>query len=482
MRKRVIQGIGWRTFVDMGEMFLQIAFTALLARILSKADFGLIAMALLVNRFLIAMTQIGFGIAIIQSPDIKKEQISAIFYINAAINFAVSLICFAGAPLAASFFNQDKLIPLIRLLAWVIFIDSFGFPNILLRKKLKFAGFSILEIATMLAANVFALILALKGYGVWALAMKIFLSHVLFVIGIWFISDWFPGKPSFQGVQKLFQFGLHMLGSKICNYFSQNLAAIITGKFIGVDTLGAFNIAYNLALVPAQKIQSVLTSVLTPAFSAIQTNVASFRKKFFESLYSLSAIYVPLMLGLSVVGPTLVPVLYGSKWKDAGLFVIFLAPIGLFKGIQHVLNSAIISRGWPSVIFRITLIETGLSIPLLFAGSFFFKIIGLISAYLIVTSITFYVAVLYAQKAVNDNLVFLEATKKSLLGAVIMVLFVILISLVAPFLGILKLVAQISAGAAIYLGWRFYFLSAEERKMVKNWPFFDWVALRNSKT
>lgn len=78
----------------MGEMLLQILFTAILARILTKSDFGLVAMALLVNRFLVAMTQIGFGIAIIQNQDIKKEQISAIFYINAAINFAVSLICF----------------------------------------------------------------------------------------------------------------------------------------------------------------------------------------------------------------------------------------------------------------------------------------------------------------------------------------------------------------------------------------------------
>jgi PST family polysaccharide transporter len=481
LRRRVIQGMAWRTFVDIGEMLLQIVFTAILARILTKSDFGLVAMALLVNRFLASMTQIGFGTAIIQSQDIKKEQISAIFYINAIINFFVSLVCFLGAPLAAGFFNEADLIPLIRLLAWVIFIDSFGFPQILLQKKLKFGGFSLLEISTMLITNILAIILALRGYGLWALAIKFFLSHVLFAIGIWFMSDWFPGRPNFKGIRKLFEFGLHMLGSKICNYFSQNLAAIIIGKFIGVETLGSFNIAYNLAIVPAQKIQSILTAVLTPAFSAIQSNLANFKQKFFESLYSLGTIYLPLMIGLSVVAPNFVITLYGSKWKEAGLFLVFLAPIGLFKGIQHVLNSVIISRGWPSVIFRITLIETAASIPLLFVGSYFFDIIGLIVAYFLVTFFTFVLAVMYAQRSVDDNRLFIRATQKSFVWSGLMALAILLFSRIIPFSGTLKLVTQILLGTVFYLASRFKFLTATERTLMKNWPFAHSILLKNSK-
>ena len=465
----------------MGEMLLQILFTAILARILTKSDFGLVAMALLVNRFLVAMTQIGFGIAIIQNQDIRKEQISALFYINAAINFGVSLICFGGAPLAAGFFNQPDLIPLIRFLAWVIFIDSFSFPQILLQKKLRFGGFSVLGISTMLSANIVALVLALKGFGFWALAMRLFLSHLLFAIAIWFITDWFPGKPNFKGIKKLFQFGLHMLGSKICYYFSQNLAAIITGKFIGVETLGAFNIAYNLAIVPAQKIQSVLTSVLTPAFSAIQTNLANFRQRFYETLYGLGTIYFPLMIGLSVIAPNFVITLYGSRWKEAGLFLALLAPVGLFKGIQHILNSVIISRGWPSVIFKITLIETATTFSLLFVGVYLFDMIGLIIAYFIVTFLSFLLAVIYAQKAVEDNMLFIKATQKSFLWASVMALSVFFYTIAIPLSGAMMLITQILLGGIVYWASRIRFLSFNERELMKNWPFVHLILLRNNK-
>lgn len=482
LRKRVFQGLAWRTSVDVGEMFLQIVFTAILARILTKGDFGLVAMALLVNRFLTQMTQIGFGTAIIQSQDIRKEQVSAIFYINAAVNFMVSLAGYAVAPLAAGFFNQPKLIPLIRVLVWVIFINSFGFPQILLRKKLKFGGISFLEISTMLTANIVAVIIAIKGFGFWALAARAFLSQLLFAIGVWFICDWFPGRPDFRGVKRLFSFGLNMLGSKIFNYFSQNLAAIITGKFIGVETLGAFNIAYNLALVPAQKIQSILTAVLTPAFSALQANLINFRRKVFETLYSLGSILIPFMLGLSVIAPNFVVSLYGPKWKDAGLFLVFLAPIGLLKGIQNLLNSVIISRGWPGVIFKITLAETLVGIPLLFAGSYFFDIIGLIIAYFINTSIAFFLAVVYAQKSVNDSHLFQEAVRKSLLWGMIMVGIVVLFTIISPFSGTPKLISQILLGGSIYLMGRIKFLSALDDELIRSLPFVHLFIFKNSKT
>jgi len=481
LKSKVFVGIAWRTFVDIGQMLLQIVFTAILARILSKSDFGLVAMALLVNRFLTAMTQIGFGVAIIQSQDIKKEQVSAIFCINTIINFFVSLVCFLGAPLAAAFFSEANLVPLIRLLAWVIFIDSFGFPQILLRKKLKFGAFSALEISTMLFANLLAVILALKGYGFWALAIRVLLSHVLFSIGIWFISDWFPSMPNFKGIKKFFNFGLHMLGSKIFDFFSQNLAAIITGKFIGVETLGSFNIAYNLGLVPAQKIQSILTAVLTPAFSSIQSNLANFKQKFLESLYSLGTLYIPLMIGLSVVAPNFVIVLYGSKWKEAGLFLVFLAPIGLFIGIQHVLNSVIISRGLSSVIFKISLLETSASIPLLFAGSYFFDIIGLIIAYLLATCFSFFLSVRYAQKAIDDNTLFIKATQKSFLLSMVMAFVVIIYSKFTPFLGAFKLITQVFLGGIIYLAIRIKFLSASDFEIMKKWPFAHLLLLKNSR-
>ena len=104
LKKQVLGGIAWRGSADIIQQVLQIVFTIILARLLTRGDFGLVAMALIVNRFVKAMTSIGFGAAIIQSQEITKGQISAIFYMQLAINVALTVAVYFGAGLAATFF------------------------------------------------------------------------------------------------------------------------------------------------------------------------------------------------------------------------------------------------------------------------------------------------------------------------------------------------------------------------------------------
>ena len=474
-KKRVLSAIAWRMSVDISQQVLQIAFTAILARLLTRADFGLVAMALLVTRFVQAMTQVGFGSAIIQSQEATDAQISAIFFIQIAINFFASLACYAAAPLAAAFFNEPKLIPVSRVLACVLLINSFAFPQILLQKRLQVGGYSLLEMGSMIASNIVGIVMAFKGFGVWALIFRLLIGKVLFTIGIWPVAAWFPVRPRFAGVGKLFRFGLYMLGSHMFYYFSQNLPAIITGRFIGVETLGSFNIAYNLAIVPAQKIQSVLTTVLTPAFSKIQGNVAEFRKKFFASVFSIGLIFIPLMLGLAAVAQNLVVFVYGEKWREAGLFLTFIAVVGMFKGMQHLLRSVIIAKGRPSIIFGIIVAETGASLPLLLVGFYFFDVIGLIVAYMAASFFSFVLTVRAAQRSVEDNTIFLRATMRSSTAAGVMFVIVLGYSVLIPSQVLLTLCTQIVLGTVMYAGLRIKFLTDEERVLVSSWPLIHLV-------
>ena len=143
LKKQVIGGIAWRGSADIIQQVLQIVFTIILARLLTRGDFGLVAMALIVNRFVLAMTSIGFGAAIIHSQDITKEQISAVFYIQLALNIVLTVAVYLAAGLAATFFEEPSLVPIIEMMALVIFLQTFQFPNILLRKRMEFKNFSI---------------------------------------------------------------------------------------------------------------------------------------------------------------------------------------------------------------------------------------------------------------------------------------------------------------------------------------------------
>jgi O-antigen/teichoic acid export membrane protein len=479
IKQSVIKGIAWRSTVDISNLILQIVFTAILARLLTPADFGLVVMALLFIRFVKMMTQIGFGTAIIQSQDITQAQISAIFLIQIIIACFIALFCYLAAPLAANFFNQNKLIEIIHILTWIVIINSFAFPRIILQKNMQFGGTSILEILSMITSNIVGIIMAIKGYGIWSLVFRQMTQAIIFSTGIWMIAKWIPVKPQFTGIKKLFNFGLYMLGSKIFHYFSQNLAAIIIGKFLGAETLGAFNIAYNLAIVPAQKIQTILTTVLTPTFSQIQNNITNLRNTFFISLFTLGIIFIPLMLELSAISHNLVLMIYGEQWQQAGLFLSFLAFVGLLKGIEHLLLSIILATGGAATGFRISIIETAASFPLLILGIYFFDVIGLIIAYIIASLISFILTIIAAQNTVADKKLFITATTRTFIIASLM----FLISLSSPILSNIPLTIciQILLGGIIYIVLRIKFLTKEEFTLVSNMPLAP-ILLFNKKS
>ncbi|WP_069472165.1 lipopolysaccharide biosynthesis protein [Candidatus Marithrix sp. Canyon 246] len=482
LKQSVIKGIAWRSTVDISNLILQIVFTAILARLLTPADFGIVVMALLFIRFIKMMTQIGFGTAIIQSQDITQAQISAIFLIQISIACFISVFCYLSAPLAANFFNQPKLTELIHLLTWVVLINSFAFPQIILQKNMQFAGTSILEIIAMIISNTIGIIMAFKGYGIWSLVFRQMTQAIIFSTGIWIIAKWIPIKPQFTGIKKIFNFGLNMYGSNIFYYFSQNLAAIIIGKFIGAETLGAFNIAYNLAIVPAQKVQSILTTVLTPAFSTVQAKLDQLRKNFFISLFSLGIVFIPLMIGLSAVAENFVLVVYGEKWQSAGMFLTLLAIVGLFKGIEHLLRSVILAKGGAATIFHITIIETTASLLLLSLGSYFFEVIGLIIAYITVSLISFTLTTIAAQNTIKDNTLLFRTTTRTFFAAGIMFAVITLgyYTLIESH-SITTLCTQIILGGSIYIVFRIKLLTKEEQSLINKMPLAPILLLTHKK-
>lgn len=383
LKKQVFSGLAWRGSSDVIQQVLQIIFTIILARLLTKADFGLVAMALIVNRFVKAITSIGFGSAIIQSQEITKAQISAIFYIQFALNTVLTAVVFFGAGLAASFFEEPELVPLIKTLAFVILLQTFQFPNILMRKRMDFKGFSLAEIGSMLSANIIAIMMAYTGFGVWSLVWRLILQRSIFGLLSFYYGKWLPSKPQFSGIKPFFKFGMNMLGAHMVYFFAENMIGLLTGRYLGKEIMGLFNIAFNLAIVPATKIQSVLTNVLTPGMSKIQYDKEKFRLNSTKALHLTSLLFLPFMAMLIAISQNLIPAFYGEKWQEAGKYLMLLAVVGLLRGLAHILRSAIIAKGESKVIFVSVIVEVIASLPLMCFLMEPYGIYGLIIGYLV---------------------------------------------------------------------------------------------------
>jgi len=464
LRKKVISALSWKTSVNVANQFLQVVFTALLARLLSKSDFGILAMALVVTRFMQALTSIGFGSAIIQSQEITERQISAIFYINLLVCFLSAGLCCLFAPLVAVFFHNTSLTSVVRVISLTLFFNGFLFPDILLRKKLDFKAVSIREFISLILSNVIGVLLAFMGWGVWSLVIRNIMQKVASAIFIWFYVRWWPRNPDFRNLKRYIHFGLHMLGSKLLNYFSSNIISIIIGRYIGAETLGVFNIAYNLAILPAQKIRDIFASVLTPTFSMINTNFEKFFKKFEYAFFNLSFFYIPAMFFLAGTSENLIEVLYGEKWIQAGNYLTFLAVVGLLRGLIHFFNSVIVAKGHSLTILVINIIQTVSMIPLLIFGLKFFKIQGLIGAYLISSLIVFVISIIFLRYVFKPYRMSMRSFVKGTLFSFCIAIAIYLFAYLFHWNMILELFLQGLIGIVFYFLLSYIFLDQKERE------------------
>ena len=456
LKRKTIEGIGWRGSVDIVEQVLQILFTAILARLLTKADFGLVAMALLVNRFFTAVTNVGFGGAIIRSQSVTNRQISAVFYIQLGLNIILSLIVFFIASAAADFFNETKLTEIVRVTAWIILLQTFQFPNILLQKDMDFKKFSIMEISSMLIANIAAIVLALMGFGYWALVGRLLLQRAVFSATTWYVTRWRPVKPDFKGIKPLMTFGLNMLGSHVLHYFSENLIGILTGKFLGKETMGLFNIAYNLAIVPATKIQGILTTVLMPGFAKIQDNVKSFYENNKKALLFTSLLFVPFMFLMAGISDNLIISLYGMKWADAGFMLFLLSFVGIMRGLAHLLRSSILATGRANVIFYSTIIEISASLPVMYFLMKPLGIYGLIAGYITGSLFGLFLIVYNYNNLFTEKGLFYKTVSRPFLIGITILLISYPLSFI-PFHPILVLTLQVLIAFLIFIASLKYF-------------------------
>lgn len=456
LKKQVFSGLAWRGSTDIIQQVLQVVFTIILARLLSKGDFGLVAMALLVNRFFRAITNVSFGTAIIQNQEISKPQISAIFFIQLSINVVLTTSIYFGAEIAANFFNEPELTSVIKALSVLLLLNSLQFPNLLLQKKMHFKSFSIAQIIAMLISNIIAIIMAFSGFGLWALVWRLILQGVIFGLLSFYYGNWLPTKPSFKGLKPLMSFGFNLLGRNVFYFFAENMIGLMTGKYLGKDTMGLFNIAYNLAIVPASKIQNILTSVLTSGFSKIQYEVVKFRENYRKALNYTALVFIPFMLLLSAISTNLIPFMYGDKWEKAGVFLMVLSVVGVMRGLSHMVRTAIVSKGNTKVIFISAVIELVISLPVMYFLIQDYGVKGLIIGYLIGALSSLGYLVLHFDKILEERNLFISSIKNGLFIGCLVFAFAISIS-VLNFSNLFSLILQTLISIFIFV-LSFYYL------------------------
>jgi len=351
---KTIQGVGWAGISQITRLLLQLGITALLARLLTPNDFGLLAMVVVFTNLVMIFRDFGLTAALIQRKGLTEEHLSSSFWINVLTGLLLAFLLVVLAPAIAYFYRENRLTPVIMVLASTFFISSFGIVQIaLFTKGLNFKPLAIIEMLAVAISGIAAVVLAFSGFGVWSLVWQQIISSFVRVIFLWSFSSWRP-KLLFrwQRVKELLGFGLNLTGFNFANYFNRNFDNLLIGKFLGANPLGFYNLAYRLLLFPLSNISSVIGRVMFPSLSAIQDDKSKVRYAYLKATCYIAAVTFPLMMGLLVVAPEFIRVILGPQWERSIFLVQILALVGLVQSINTTVGWIYNSQGRTDIELR----------------------------------------------------------------------------------------------------------------------------------
>jgi len=307
---------------------LQLSYYAVLARLLSKSDFGIIAIANVFVNLAVLLSQIGLGPALIQRKDVSKIHISTTFYTSVFISIIIYAITYYTAGFFGRFYEVPILNDIIRLLTLSFVFSALGSTSLsLLQKRMKFNRLFYVEIGSAVIGMTIGIISALMGSGVWSLVYGTLSMQLTRITLAWIFSPInILVEPGKKELSELFHFGFGLTLVRINNFLSTSGLNFMLGKLLTIADLGVFERSYRIMMIPGKMLGNSIDRVMFPAMAKIQDEAERIKAFYEKNLTFALSLTLSASIWLAFYAKPVVLILLGPKWLDAviPLRILFL--------------------------------------------------------------------------------------------------------------------------------------------------------------
>lgn len=317
---QVARGLGWTTTAALVNVLAQVAFTAVLARHIEPAAFGLVAMAGIALRFTSFFAQWGTFETLVQAPELAPGRVAAALAVGLGSSLLMYALTAATAPLASMYFQAEALTPLLVAFGLSLPLSALGaIPTALLSREGRFAHLSAAEVGSYVAGfGAVGVGCALAGLGAWSLVWGTLAQQALFAAAGFALArpdlSWGPSRLDWTAIVRP---GSRYSVIGFLEFLWGNVEALAVGRGLGAGALGLLNRAQMLAALPTELAMRGLTRVMFPALSAMQSDRQRMADGFLVLLllkYGTSAV---LAAALCAAAPDVVRLLLGPRWVEA---------------------------------------------------------------------------------------------------------------------------------------------------------------------
>ncbi len=346
LKEKTAKGLFWGGMNNGVQQLLGLAFGIILGRLLDPSDYGMTAMLAVFSVIANELQSSGFKTGLINLKSPTHDDYNAVFWFNVLAGAAIYVVLWFCAPLIADYYHQPKLIPLSRYVFLGFVFSSFGMAqSAYLTKQMQIKQIAQCGMTATLTSSIVSVILAVMGFGYWALATQYLLYIAMNTLLLWFFSPWRPTtKMTFEPIRRLFPFSFKIMLSAIFTQVNNNIMNLLLGRYYGETNTGHYNQAYQWSskcfLLVGNMLKQVDQTVLVGLGDERERQLAVLRKMMRFTAF----ISFPLLFGLGMVSHEFIVLAIGEKWAFAASLLPLLCLCGAFLPLSTLLTDSVISQ------------------------------------------------------------------------------------------------------------------------------------------
>jgi O-antigen/teichoic acid export membrane protein len=292
---------------------------AILTRLISPEDFGVVAAASTVTPFVLLLADLGLSTYVVQEKHVDQRLLSTAFWFSASAAMVLAGVIALLAPVIAAAFHLPDVAPILRGMSVSVLILVFGsVPWTLLRREMQFRLLATMSLVWMSVGQVVAILLAFAGAGAWALVIQLIVSQAISAVWGWKAAGWRPdlqfSKPHFIAIAK---FGTKIVMADLSTTVRSVAEAAIISNVLGGAALGYFSIGQRLVQVTQDLGAAALVPVSTVVFAKVRESASRLQSAYLKALGISYSVVSPIMTVVAVGGPLVVPLLFGAEWSPS---------------------------------------------------------------------------------------------------------------------------------------------------------------------
>ncbi len=363
-KNKVASSLLWKFFERIGSQLATFILGIILARLLSPTEYGTVALVTIFVSVATVFVQGGFNTALIQKKEIERDDYKSVLWFSLLIALILYVLLFFAAILIAKFYSNDELIPIVRVLSFILFPGAVNSIQVAyVTKQMQFKKLFISNFLSVIVGGVAGVLMAITGFGVWAIVVQQLFTQVLNCVMMAIVAPVkLTGKFSSQAIKSLIPFGSKVLASNLLVTIFLDIRSLIIGKKYSTEDLAYFNRGKAFTSTIMDAVNGTVQTVMLPSFANCQDDRIILLNMLRKTIQINCYIVFPCLIGVAAIAEPLVLLLLTEKWRDCIIYLQIFAISYLFQPMQIASAQAIKAIGKSGITLFIEIIRKTIEI------------------------------------------------------------------------------------------------------------------------